>query len=125
MEQEEIILDRFIPQTNLVIASEGNFIFIPFDAIIRIKKKGIIVNVYTTTEQFTCSQTMEELMRELPVNKFARVSVSHIISIDHLHLLRKDKAMARIYRHELINKLSRILEQEYKVMSFRSAMTNT
>jgi DNA-binding LytR/AlgR family response regulator len=121
MDQETpIILDNFMPAAELVIISNGNFSFVPFNEIIRIIKKGHELAVITATKAYPCSQTMEEILRELPENQFARVQKSHIISLEHFELLKGTIQITRYFKKELNKKLGKMLEQQYRYFTFNS-----
>ena len=118
MEQQVTIqLEKFVPATELVILSRGHLVLIPFEQIIRIARQGFDVLVITHTAAYTCFQTLEEIVKELPFNRFARVHKSHIISLNHLHLLGKTVPVTDYYKRQLIQKLGRLLEQDYRWMA--------
>jgi DNA-binding LytR/AlgR family response regulator len=113
----EISLDTFIPATDLVILCRDEVVLITYADIIRIAKKGPQVSVITASGTYTCSHILEEISKELPYNQFARVHKSHIISLDHLHLLGRHVPISHYYKRQLIQKLSNILDQHYRWMA--------
>jgi DNA-binding LytR/AlgR family response regulator len=120
MDQETpIILDNFMPAAELVIISRGKFSFVPFREIIRIIKKGNEVSVITATRTYSSCQSLEAILRELPVNQFARVQKSYIISLGHFDLLKKTIRISGYFKKELNKKLGSMLEQEFRTMIFR------
>jgi DNA-binding LytR/AlgR family response regulator len=120
MEKElAISLDTFIPATDLVILCRGEVVLITYADIIRIVKKGSQVSVITNTHTHQCCHSLEEIAKDLPYNQFARVHKSHVISLDHLHLLGRHVPISRYHKRLLVRKLGAILDQHYRCMLIR------
>lgn len=113
-EQVLISLDTFTPATHLVLISGGHVTSIPFSEIVRVSKTGFHLQVFTASNSYSCQTSMEEILKELPLNRFARVHKSHILSLDQLHLLGGSVPFTPYYKKLLIRKLGRLLEQGYR-----------
>lgn len=111
-------METFIPNAELVISYNGQFYFVPFADIIRIFKKGSQVYIVTEVGQQPTSQSLEELMRELPVNLFARVQKSHVISLAHFYLL-EFIPITNYYKKELKRALAVQLEKSYRSILYK------
>ncbi len=120
-----IVLDSFMPASELVILTKGKFFFVPFRDIIRISKKGNEVSVVTAAQTYLTTQTMEAILRELPVNQFARVQKSMVISLEHWDELKKTIRITGYYRKELKKKLAAMLEQQYRSVIVHSTCRTT
>ena len=115
-----ITIDTFIPATDLVISYNGQFHVVPFVDIVRIYKKGSQVTILTETGAYPTSQNLEELMRELPVNSFARLQKSHIISLAHFYLLQSIP-ITNYYKKELKKQMAAQLDQAYSYLLHKRA----
>lgn len=114
MEQHvAIALDTFTPAQALVLISKGHVNRIPFSQIVRVAKVGFNSQVITTNASYPSLLSLEYIFRELPVNQFARVHKSHIISLGHMHLLGTTVPYSQYYKRILIHQLAHILEQGY------------
>ncbi len=119
MEQQVTLkLDTFKPPTKLVIVERKQVVIIPYTDITRIKKRGKAVTVFTQDKFYGYPLGLEKLLKDLPVNLFARVHPSHVISIDHLYLLEGTVPFSKIYKKELETKLGVLLDQHYRQFSF-------
>lgn len=94
-------------------------------SIVHIEKFGMETRIYTSVREYITFHSLQELLQELPVNDFARVHRSHIVSLDnvikvercHLAVNNKRIPVSDYYRELLKKKLGRILEHRYKWFS--------
>ena len=82
---------------------------IDFKEITHISKDGCESIIYTVTGKFRVYSSLQDLLNDLPVNDFFRVSKSHIVSLQFMNGVKGNKiivadvnaqARALIYRED-------------------------
>jgi DNA-binding LytR/AlgR family response regulator len=128
MEQKlarRISLLEYEPKQSICFISKGRLENIPMKSIVHIEKFGMETRIYTSVREYITFHSLQELLQELPVNDFARVHRSHIVSLGnvikvercHLAVNYKRIPVSDYYRELLKKKLGRILEQRYRWFS--------
>ena len=119
MQAAQVQIQKYVPSTSLTFLVKGAFVSIPYPEIIRIWKRDRKCFIITNGGEYPAPFTLERLLKELPVNSFARVQKSHILSLEHLDLLGKQVPTTAYYKDQLKIKLARLLEQRYRFMISR------
>ena len=124
--QHELIhtetLLEFCPKTSFCILSRGRVVRIGFDEIYFIAKYGAESVIYTATEKIKVYSGLQEILNDLPVNEFFRVSKSHIVSVKKVDAVSGKKMeinghyipVTAYYREQMTRRLAQILNRSYE-----------
>lgn len=112
---------EYIPRQSICFISKGRLENVLMREIIHIEKVSTDTLIRTRQQEFITYHSLQELLRELPENEFARVHRSHIVSLaavdgfrgDYLRLDKRKVPLTEYYKKQLKIKLGRILEQQY------------
>lgn len=112
---------EYIPRPSICFISKGRLENVAMKDIVHIEKSATGTVIRTRQQEFITYHSVQELLRELPENEFARVHRSHIVSLAavvafrgvHLRLDHREVPLTAYYKKQIMIKLGRILEQEY------------
>lgn len=112
---------EYIPRQSICFIIKGRLENVAIKDIVHIEKSANDTVIRTRQQEFITYHSLQELLRELPENEFARVHRSHIVSLsavlefrgDHIRLGHRKVPLTAYYKKQIMIKLGRILEQEY------------
>lgn len=97
----------YIPKTSLTVISAGHVMNIAFADILSIRSQGLYTIIYTAEKEYKTSYSLQELLHDLPILDFFRVSRSRIVC----RALLSTVFITNHYKLIAIQKLQRILDQ--------------
>jgi len=104
-----------VVMNNCIFIKEGTLLTkIYFSDILWLQSDGNYVEIYTTQKKHLLRSALKEVSKKLPEHTFIQVHKSYVVNIhqiqsvasNHLVLADKEIPLGRIYREDLINKLS-------------------
>ena len=124
---------QFTPATAFTLICGGRVVTISFDELVRVEKKGRQALLYTKESIYRTHRSLEEIMKELPVNNFVRITTRHIIALAYVTRFGKNFVfiydtllpMTRNYKKQLIRLLGWQLNQSYQTLTHASRIRTT
>ena len=118
--QKKYLLE-FQPKTSFCFISKGRIVNVGFDEITHVSKWGSETIIHTTNKKFRTYLSLQEILNDLPVNGFARLSRSHIVSLRHMNGVKKKRIVvgeyylpvSKYYKLQLCKKLALLLDRNY------------
>ena len=119
IQQQELL--EFHPKTSFIIICKGRVVSIGFDEITHVSKYGGETVIYTKARSYRTYHSLQEILNDLPVNEFFRVHRSHILSLQYMKGIRRNKIMVtqfylpvtKHYKIQLCKKLAMIIDRNY------------
>lgn len=129
---EQLVLQnpvhQYLPATALTLICGGRVVSLPFDQVIHIQKCGHLALLYTRDSIYKTARSLKEILRDLPVNDFARITSSHIVSLRYVRQFGHDFVsvsntilpLTNHYKRQLIRLLGWKLNQSYQQFHYAS-----
>lgn len=117
-------------RSSLCFISKGRVVNVPYASITHISKQGIDTLIYTEVLVYKTHQSLQELLQELPYLQFFRVHRSHIISLEHMRGMQRQRILVGTQRIPFSNyykkrMLRTITEQLDHHIEFHHRLLNT
>lgn len=117
-------LIEFIPKNSITAISKGRVTAIPITDITRVVRCQNGCMIYTADNCYPTRFSLLELLRDLPVNDFIRISRGFVVAV---HLLKdysngfmtignSEVFITEKFRRSIIDQLSTILNQHYNFL---------
>lgn len=113
-------LIEYTPKTSFTIICKGRVVNIEFSQITHISKYGSETVIYTMTSEYRTKYSLQEIMKELPVNDFFRIHRSHILALHFMNGVKKKRIcvgeyllpISKYYKHQLIKSIQSFIDKE-------------
>ena len=123
MEKEliKIKLLLYKPKTSLTVICKSRVVKILFESITHIGKDGNDTVIYSTEGEYRTALSLQDLLRDLPVNEFFKVHPSNVVAlryvtaIRNLHLKVNDQwvPMSAYFKKHLVKALGMMLDRYF------------
>jgi DNA-binding LytR/AlgR family response regulator len=112
---------EYYPKSSFTVLSKGKVVSIGFDEITHISKHGCEMMINTITNRFKTHHSLLEILNDLPVNEFFQVHRSHIVSLQYIQRMNRNKIIVnninlpitKYYKEQICKRLAMILDWNY------------
>lgn len=119
IQQQE--LQAFQPKTPVCFISRGCVVNVKYEEITHLSKYGNETVVYTVDNSYRTYNSLQEILKGLPVNDFFRVHRLHVVSLKWMEGVIKKKIavgefylpVSECYKVSLLASLKEKLDREY------------